>query len=443
MKNLTIVALLGLAACDLDVPDLNNPSIDDLEKNPTVASVTAASTGLIIGNRRNVGAANGYVSQLGILGRESYNFDGADPRFIGELLKGTLNKGSPFGGNFWTGPYANIKLANTIQRAVDNVAEFSAAERNGIKGFSRTIEGMDLLEIINAHDTNGAVIDTDKPLGDPLGAIVGKDQVLTEIAKQLDDAAVELAAAGDEFPFALSAGYEGFDDPATFLEFNRAIRARVAIYQKKYPEAITALGMSFINETPATVADLDAGVYHTFSTSAGDVTNGLVNPNIYAHPSVKADVQAGDMRLARKTKTATKPGAAQGLTSDTAFTIYPSPTSPVAIITNEELLLLLAEAKFFTNDIPGAYTALNKVRTTASGLTAVPMQADMATFIDHLLYERRYSLLFKGHRWIDLRRFAKPLPLDMPDHQQNLRYPIPQPECNARPGEPACALGST
>ncbi len=443
MKSTAFIAVVALAACDLDVPDLNNPGIDDLEKNPTVASITSASTGLLIGNRRNVAAGNGYIIQVGILGREAYNFDQADPRYIGELLQGKLNHGSPFGGNFWALPYANIRLANTIQRAVGKVPEFSPGDVSAILGFSKTIEALDLLEVIDTHDTNGGVIDTDKPLGEQLGAIVGKDQVLTEIARLLDDAVTDLDKAGDEFPFELSGGYDGFDKPSTFVSFNRAIRARVAVYTKDYAGALTALGKSFVDEMPMTVADLETGVFHTFSTGTGDQVNNLINPNMYVHPSVKADAVTGDMRLARKTKMATKSGSAQGLTSDTSFTIYTGPSASVPIIRNEELLLLLAEARFFTNDTAGAYAALNKVRTVSGGLAALPPVPDMATFVDALLYERRYSLLFEGHRWIDLRRFSKPLPLDMPDHVQNVRYPIPLTECNARPGDAACELGST
>lgn len=443
MKTIALLTIVGLAACDLDVPDLNNPSIDDLEKNPTVASVTAASTGLLIGNRRNTAQANGYVSQLGILGRESYNFDQADPRYVGELLQGRLNQGSPFGGNFWTGPYANIRLANTIQRAVDKVPAFSAEERAAIKGFSKTIEALDLLEVANTRDTNGGIIDTDKPLGEPLGAVVGKTEMFTEIARILDEAAMDLAAGGDEFPFALGPGYDGFDEPMTFRAFNRAIRARVAVYQKDYATALTALSMSFIDETPTTLADLTLGVYHSYSTGPGDQVNNLINPNIYAHPSVKADAMAGDARLARKVKMAAKAGSAQGLTSTDAFAVYSGPGASVPIIRNEELLLLLAEARFFTGDVPGAYMALNAVRTLSGGLAALTPQPDMMMFVDALLYERRYSLLFEGHRWIDLRRFMRPLPLDMATHVQNVRYPLPLSECNARPNEPACELGST
>ena len=130
------LSLLSVTACDIDVPDLNNPGIDDLVANPTRAGVSAACTGLLIGNRRNRAQANGYIAQLAILGREAYNFDQADPRFIGELLEGTLQAGSPFGGNFWGGPYGNIRLANIVQRAVENVADFTPDEKAAIRGFS-------------------------------------------------------------------------------------------------------------------------------------------------------------------------------------------------------------------------------------------------------------------------------------------------------------------
>ena len=34
------------------------------------------------------------------------------------------------------------------------------------------------------------------------------------------------------------------------------------------------------------------------------------------------------------------------------------------------------------------------------------------------------------------------LPLDLDTHGRNVRYPLPASECDARPGEPACAIGS-
>ena len=87
-----VLGSLAVAACDFDVPDLNNPSLTDLENDPNAVRIWAACTGLLIGNRSNKAAANGLVSQLGILGRESYNFDTADPRYVGELLGGTSTR---------------------------------------------------------------------------------------------------------------------------------------------------------------------------------------------------------------------------------------------------------------------------------------------------------------------------------------------------------------
>src|SRR4051794_13166795 len=119
-----ILGALALPACDLDIPDLNNPGLEQLENNPTVASINAAATGLLVGNRGGKSATTGLVNQLGILGRESYDFDPNDGRFVTELIQGNLQKGSPFGGVFWGGNYANIRLGNIILHGLDKLPAF-------------------------------------------------------------------------------------------------------------------------------------------------------------------------------------------------------------------------------------------------------------------------------------------------------------------------------
>jgi len=455
----TMVALAGvagalaLAACSLDVPDLNNPGLDELADHPTAALVTAACTGLVIEGRRNVAAENGLVSLLGILGREAYNFDTADPRYITEMLGTPLNKASPFGGNFWAFPYTNIRLANIILHGVDKVGDFSATEKAAIRGFVHTIQAIDLLEVIATHDTIGAVIDTDRDLPLGPGAIVDQPTVYAEIVRLLDDATPELDTGGASFPFVLSSGYHDaepsltLDTPAGFRKVNRAIRARVAAYLQDYPGVLTALAGSFLDDTSATLP-LGRGVYHVYSTKTGDVTNGLINSNIYAHPSLETDARLGalvDARYTAKIGIADKPAANAGLSSSLNFSkLYPSPSSPVAMIRNEELILLKAEARFFTGDVAGAVTELNLVRVSSGGLPPLVGTPDATTFVDDLLYERRYSLMFEGgHRWIDLRRFGRPLALDRPADVRSVRFPIPQDECDARPDEPACTLISS
>jgi len=449
-----LIGSLALAGCDLDVGDLNNPGIDELEDNPTRVTVGAACTGLLIGTRGNYSAANGFVVQLGILGREAFNFDAADPRYVGELLTTALNPGSPFGGNFWAIQYANIRLSNIILHAVDNVADYSDEERSAIRGFAKTIQALDLLNVEVTHDTNGIVIDTDREIDAELAPLVDPPEAYTFIAGLLDDGAADLAAGGAAFPFELSSGFRGFTDPASFRTFNRALAARVKIYQKDYAGALAALAESFIVDDPAmlTAAGMQLGTYHAYSIGSGDTPNGLINPNIWAHPSLLADAQVGDLRAAAKLVTVDPGGGSPttGLASTLAFTMYTLPNSPTPIIRNEELILLKAEAQWFNGMTAEALNELNLVRSISGGLGNVNATTD-ADFTTALLYERRYSLMFEGgHRWIDVRRFGLTdlLPLDpITDGEEvrNLRYPLPKAECDARGGaetEPRCGLSS-
>src|SRR4051812_17307351 len=87
-----ILGSLALSGCDLDIPDLNNPGLEPLETTPTTIGINTAATGLLVGDRGGKSATAGLVNQLGILGRESYDFDTADLRFVSELIQGNLNK---------------------------------------------------------------------------------------------------------------------------------------------------------------------------------------------------------------------------------------------------------------------------------------------------------------------------------------------------------------
>ena len=220
--------------------------------------------------------------------------------------------------------------------------EFSDPERSAIKASAKTMMALDLLKVIVTHDTNGAVIDTDHPI-DELGAIVDKDAVYAKIASLLDDATTDLDAGSAAFPFEAGSGFTGFETPKTFRKFNRAIRARVAAYTKDYATALTALGDSFLDDTA--MGNMNDGVFYSFSTKSGDLTNGLTNKNIYAHPSLMTDAEMNgatvDLRYTAKVTTATSAGAAQSLSSNLKFTLYPDRVHVRPLIRNEELILLV------------------------------------------------------------------------------------------------------
>ncbi|MFP2962464.1 RagB/SusD family nutrient uptake outer membrane protein [Myxococcus sp. 1LA] len=434
-----LFTVLGLSGCgSMDVPDLNNPSLDDFRERPTRPAVLTAATGLLVGHRAGVAAPNGYVAQLGIIGREAYVIDAADPRSIDELLGPTLDPGGPaFGGNHWTNPYLNIRNANALLDSLDKVPNTPDTEKEGIRGFAKTMQALDFLVVINTRDTHGAPIDVNLPIGQ-LAPIVGKEAVFERIAALLDEGATHLQNGGETFPFQLSPGFTGFNTPTTFRQFNRALAARVAVYRGRYAEALTALSQSFLNQN----ASLDLGVYHSFGTNSGDTDNGLISVNVYAHPSTVTDAElqengTADDRVVRKlTRLAEARTAADGkVSTEWRFRIYPSNNSPVPIIRNEELILLRAEANIGERFFGPAADDLNFIRTT-SGRLAPRLDINEDNALDELLKQKRYSLLFEGgHRWIDLRRYGRldtlPRVLD-PNFAPHERFPIPAAEMNAR-----------
>lgn len=444
---IVVSAVWLIGGCDqLTVPDLNNPGLESLLNNPTRTAVNTAATGLIIGVRVDMGDQNGYVSMLGILGRESYNLDPADPRFITEMLIGPLQPGSPaFGGNHFAERYTNIRNANVLLGAVDKVPDLdlNPAQKSGIKGFAKTIQAYDFLRVINTRDANGAPLDVDISTAAPPAPIATKQEVFARIVQLLDGGATDLRAAGSAFSFPLGTGFTGFDTPAGFLKVNRALRARVAVYLGDFAGALTALQASFLD----LAQPLTLGAYHTYSTGSGDTQNALFDPTaraINAHPSIVTDAQRradGSLDLRVQQKIVNRQAiTVQGVTTDKTFRIYNSPDAPIPIIRNEELILLRAEANIGLGNLGAALADIDLIRVRSGGLPPYAGPMTQAALLDELLYEKRYSLLFEGgHRWIDARRYNRLnlLPRDLPAHRVAIKYPFPVGECDARTPQPS------
>ncbi|HSM05582.1 MAG TPA: RagB/SusD family nutrient uptake outer membrane protein, partial [Longimicrobiales bacterium] len=425
---------------DFLIPDLNNPGLEQLEGEPTRSAVVDATQGLLIGSRASISNQAGYVNHLGTLGREALTFDNSDPRYFDEMLAGALNAGNgAFGGSGWAPRYANIRNANIVLNSLDGVSGFTDAELEGIRGFAKTIQALDFLLVINLRSVNGAALDVNRPLDAEPAPFVSETEMLQAVSDLLDEAATHLNAAGGDFAFRLSDGYAGFDDPASFLQFNRALKARVEVYRGNYSAAITALEASFLDLD----GDFALGVYHSYGTGSGDVTNGLfqgADPQIVAHPTVWDDAplkpggERDDRVLAKVELLGTPKSDPRGVTSDVRFIHYATLSDPTPIIRNEELILLWAEAQWFTGGTGDALTAINDVRSRSGGLATVGAPGSDDAFVDLLLGERRWSLLLEGHRWLDMRRFDRldALPLDRPSDVVPTSFPIPRNECIAR-----------
>ena len=442
------VLLGGCSADELLVPNYNNPTPESVAADP--AAVQYAVNGILGQNRATYGT---FVDQTGRFGRESYDYFPTDARNVSHFFAQSPLDPAGFAQPSWATRYRNLRNLFNLREAITASTTLSEAEKQGAFGFISTMEALELHYVIAQVHNAGAPVEV---TGDPREVLpfVSRDSVYNNIIGRLNEGYAQLTSAGASLPFQLHAGFSlagDFSDAAGFAQFNRGIAARVEAWRAAlrnpacgadgavcYQNALAALSNSFLD--PA--GDLDAGVYHVYSTDGGDSENPLnatVDPDLLAHASIVTDAprQADgtpDARVEEKIRTLASARSQTGaIPTNYGFQIYGSNVSPTPIIRNEELILLRAEARYFTGDQAGALADINTIRTVSGGLAPIGAAAIATTdaFITELLLQRRYSLLWEGHRWVDVRRFNRllGLPKDLPEHFIHEQQPIPQAEC--------------
>jgi hypothetical protein len=457
------LSLAALAACgNFDVTNPNQPTLDDLIANPTRTKLAAAATGLFSRSRSEI---TSFIWRVGSMGREGINLAGNNQPDYQEPYFGPLSP-SGFGGALWQSRFGLIRDANTYIDAVSRSGDLSAAEKAVGQAAAETLKALAFLYIIETRGKLGAPVDVGRTIDAPPAPFVKEDSVYGYALGLLTDANAKLQAnASTAFPFPLPPGYSGFDTPPTFRTFVEALIAKANVLRATagcgatcYTAALSALGASFIDTSdPATLQD---GVYFDFSNAPSDQSNDLSEPlngvryfadSLILYQRAQANGGTLDRRLTSKTAAATakKPQSIANvdITGTLKFVNYftngqPDPSHPIPIIKNEELILLRAEARYFTGDIAGALSDLNYVRVNSGGLQPLGGFANAAAFISALLYEREFSLLWEqGTTWIDARRFnllntipsGVTLPQGTPPGSNiPTLMPIPSAECNAR-----------
>jgi hypothetical protein len=443
--------LVAAAACSSDrlsIPNYNSPTVSGVATDPN--GVQLLVTGIQAGERGMIG---GWISDAGVFGRESYNYFPTDGRTVSNYLIGILNpqrlERAGFASGNWTGPYQNMKNEVNLIAAA-NASALPADKKNGVIGFAKTMRAYDLFIVAASRDSLGGPVDIpDNPA--TAAAFVSRDSLYKAASGFLDDGKTALLAAGTTFSFQLTSGFAGFDTPAGFLKFNRALKARIEVMRGSmgcgatcYNTALTALGESFATPVGAAAsqATLDLGPQHVFSAASGDAQNGLsflVQNYRFAHASVFTDAQKQadgvtlDDRVNRKVVMLAVPVSPPGginIAATARFLMYPTNSSPVPLIRNEELILLRAEANIATGNAAAALADINNIRAVSGKLPPVAVAN-----LDALMYEKRMSTLNEGLRWIDMRRWGRlaQLPIDKPGQFVAKVMPIPQAECDARP----------
>jgi starch-binding outer membrane protein, SusD/RagB family len=403
------------------VIDPNNSTAGAVLKNASRKDLSFLAVGMVNSIRNGL---TSYYREAGTVGREIIFSASTDNRYFTELLgtaaaqfNGANDPAGIFNGYYLS--YSSLRRrAEILLQSANNSTAYNAAEKKATEGYCKTLQAYAALILANLQGKNGireTFTDLTAP-GDLLkpGKFGTYESALIACKKLADDGLTALNAGGTAFPFPLtsSMGWGGFNTVDDMKKVNRAIAARIAMYQKDWPGLTSALTASFLNLT----GSLSAGPSMVFSTAANDQTNGLFHtPNATGAPyvvfnNVITDAEAGDTRVATKMGLRTAARTSGAFTSTHEVRMYANNTSPVSIIRNEELILMWAEVKIQTNDLTGTATsadaAINRIRN-AYGLPNYSGAITQAALIDELLKQRRYSLFFEGHYWFDMRRYNR------------------------------------
>lgn len=476
---------LGAGACNFDITNTNQPTLNDLLANPTRSKLAHVATGLFAGARSDMQAI---IWRAGSMGREGVNLSGNNQPDFQEPYFGPLQAGGSFGGTMWIGRYANIRTANIYLAAVAKAPDASVDPTNGLsatdkaasRGMANTLKALAFMYIVELRAQLGAPVDVGLDISASPAPFASEDSVYRAIIGLLDSARADLVRADTfPFPFPIPPGFSGttanaldFSTPAGFVEFNRALAAKAYVLRATdatgcggnkaacYDAALAAFPGSFLSRA----SNLQQGAYFDFSSGPGDITNGLSEPldgpTFFALQDNVADADTQPIpggvkdqrvldKIARAKDTSRTLLGSIPIPGELKFTVYMTngqadETHPIPIIKAEELLLLRAEANWFgsTPDKAAAIADLNTVRTTSGNLapTTVSTGDPDSVFVKALMYERRYSLLWEqGARWIDARRLGRlsDIPTDIPSSfgiPGNVPpvMPIPQSECDAR-----------
>ena len=402
--------------------DPNNPPVALYLSNANTVQINQLGTGLQSVLRS---AFLDFGRVTGTVGREVIYSASTDNRYFTELLGTNVAQygGASAGANDPAGIFNTYYNAYSQTRrraeqfiiAANNTTAINAQEKSAIAGFAKTIQAYVTLNLANMQGKNG-IRETFSDLlspGDLLkpGKFGTYSSALVVCKKYADDGLAALNAGGTAFPFDMSAGFSSISSVSDFKKFNRAIAARIAMYQQDWSGMNTALSQSYLDLT----GNLQSGPKFLFSTTANDITNDLFHvPNSDGAPFVAfndviTSAEPGDLRVFganSKVKLRATPRNSGAFVSTHDVTLFASNTASASVIRNEELVLMYAEANAQTGVFPAAKTALDLIRTTYNLL---PYSGPLTTtaLIDEVLKQRRYSLFFEGHRWFDMRRYNK------------------------------------
>jgi starch-binding outer membrane protein, SusD/RagB family len=461
----TLAALLAVAAaCDESVvPDINAPTQFPKDFTGLKSAFTGAAGSAV---RSDIAT---YTLDVTSMARDAAYFTASEPRFVTELTGEQPIAMDAFGAAAWNSFFSTIKGIDTTQSVLPSLTNASGQllSQDTIATLWAQLETFKALYYIylaDTRDTAGVPINAVGGATSPTGVapILCLPSTWGEIVAILDSAVDSLSAvpAGTVLISGLVPSGYGLvsDNSAHWRDFTLALRAKAHI---EYAYAIargangsdgtgastpTSPGLPDVNQLDSAAADLDTlqahgllyddgslnplgnvgadpGVYFQYSTTSGDVQNGLASdaPGYFVLLGAAAQIDTlHDQRFLVKFGRGTLPttsydgGAvpASALGSDWQYGAGTQPATfglsgVIPIVRNVQLHLLRAEALIGLGQYSQAITIVNTVRTAAGGVAAETVSPDYTDARDFLLQELLVSLLSEtGDHLIAIRNYG-------------------------------------
>ncbi len=444
MRIPTILTVLAggavLAACNESlVPQYNTPTgfihnISALQSEMT-GTFSAARADLVVFHTTTEGFA-----------RTSAYFTNSEERFVTQLTGQQPLDDDNFGAGVWNGESQGAKDADSVIAVLPTLTNggtaLPAANIKALQGSMEVIKALEYMYILLAHDTVGVAINNPGGVqsGSNIPPILCARNGWREMIAILDTAQADFAAGGPStvlgFPgteFAalqVPPGYSAIGSTAGgWMNLVYALRGRFRV-ELAYAIANgpggnrptpTSAGSPDQNQLDSAIADItasslysptlsageavasnDLGVFHSYSSAAGDISNPLYQISAADFVLEEAAQQIDtlhDQRFLAKFSQAPAQPTSPGSELASSYAYFSlSLSQPIPIIRNVELQFLLARAYLGLGQYAKAAQIVDNVRTVVGGLpSALPLAAtDYVHVRDFLMREMIPSLMGDG-----------------------------------------------
>lgn len=413
-NKLVRVALLGTlglasASCDKILDQQPQNALDSTQVFTDLAGANAALTGVYGG----LTSSNYYGLRYPVMAdllADNLAHLGTFPSFA-EFKNRNIQTNNAEVQAMWAAIYVTINRANNVIEYVPAVSGILDADKKRLVAEAKFLRALSYFDLVRYWGDVPLVLAATKQADVSLNvARTPANAVYDQVKLDLDAAEADLA--------------EGTASRAN-KSAARALKARLALYRGQYADAAT-LADQVIATTKFTLLPVYRDNFEAKNTAEAifEVNFDIITQSQYAFfmfPGSRGGRnEVGPVGTTLLTAYETGDARKNASISNGTFTVN-NQTIPAnvgikytkanpgeddyRVLRLAEVILIGAEAKAQTNDLVGARTLLNRIRTRA-GLTAstAATQADLLTAIAQ---ERRVELAMEGHRWFDLIRTGR------------------------------------